>query len=122
MCEVIMSIKPAYVGKILSGEKLYEYRKKRCRRDIDSIIIYSTFPMKKIVAEVKVKGIIEGYPEDVWRKTYLNSGISKADYDEYFYGKDLAVAYVLGEINIFEKPRELQDYGKTYIPQSYCYV
>ena len=32
MCNILMSIKPQYVEKILSGNKKYEYRKKDLRR------------------------------------------------------------------------------------------
>ena len=38
MSKILMSIKPEYVDKIFSGEKKYEYRKRLCKKKIDTII------------------------------------------------------------------------------------
>ena len=46
MCQMLLSINPEYVASILQGKKLYEYRKFRCRDDVDKIIIYATAPYK----------------------------------------------------------------------------
>ena len=51
MCKLLMSINPEHVNNILSGAKRFEFRKTRCKEDIDSIIIYSTSPIMKVVAE-----------------------------------------------------------------------
>ena len=51
---VLMSIKPKYVEKILSGEKKYEYRKTLLKKDVESILVYSTSPVKKVVCEIKL--------------------------------------------------------------------
>lgn len=78
MCNILMSIKPQYVEKILSGNKKYEYRKNRAKRnDIDKIIIYSTAPIMKVVAEVDIEEIIESTPDILWKKTKLESGITE---------------------------------------------
>ena len=42
MCQMLLSINPEYVESILNGTKLYEYRKFKCRDDVDKIIIYAT--------------------------------------------------------------------------------
>lgn len=53
-----MSINPEHVNNIISGEKTYEFRKVKCKRKIDSIVIYSTAPIMQVVAEVKVLDLI----------------------------------------------------------------
>ena len=58
MCKLLMSINPEHVENILAGKKKYEFRKKKCKEQIDSIVIYSTAPVMKVVAEVEVKDII----------------------------------------------------------------
>lgn len=56
---VLLSIKPEFVEKIFSGEKLYEYRKATFKNeDISSVVIYSTMPVGKIVGEFKFKKFI----------------------------------------------------------------
>lgn len=120
--KALISIKPEYVEKILAGDKVYEYRKTKFRKDIDSIIIYSTSPEMKVVAEVKVVGIIEGSPESVWEKTRTGAGIDKAAYDRYYCEKNYAVAFCLGEVSKFSPAKTLSDYNIKSAPQSFVYV
>ena len=69
MSRMLLSIKPEYVEKILAGSKKYEFRKFRCRVDVDTIIIYSTSPIKQVVAEVEMLEVVEGDVAEVWQKT-----------------------------------------------------
>ena len=92
MSKILMSIKPVFVEKILSGEKRYEYRKTLPKKDISKIIIYSTSPVKKVVGEVCVKNILILEKEELWNKTKDKSGISKEFYDLYFKDKSISVA------------------------------
>lgn len=117
-----MSIYPEYVNNIISGEKIYEYRKIKCRKNIDCIVIYATSPISKIVAEVEVKGVIEGTPEYVWKKTHAGSGLKKSFFQEYFKHTSKAVAYSLGNIKTFSKAKDLSDYGIKQAPQSFVYL
>lgn len=48
MSKMLLSIKPEYVKKILSGKKKYEFRKFHCHDDVDTIVIYCTSPVKKL--------------------------------------------------------------------------
>ena len=50
MRKILISINPEHVAKILSGEKKFEYRTKDAKRDVDSLIIYETTPVKRVVA------------------------------------------------------------------------
>lgn len=122
MCKILMSINPEHVNNILAGIKKYEFRKSRCKERIDSIIIYSTSPIMKIVAEVEVNGIIEDTPQVVWKKTQTAAGIDKPFFDRYYLGRNTAVAYALGKVSRFASPKSLADYGIKVAPQSYVYV
>ena len=65
--KVLLSINPEYVEKIFSGEKKYEFRRNIFKRkNIKSIIIYSTSPVKKVVGEFYIEEIIEDLPEKLW--------------------------------------------------------
>ncbi len=122
MAKVLMSIKPEFVEAILSGEKKYEYRKVKCKKPIDRIVIYSTSPIMQIVAEAEVRCIISGTPDEIWRKTHNDSGISKIFYDDYYHSRDIAYAYQLGKIIKFKKSKSLKDYGVDKAPQSFRYL
>ncbi len=122
MCAILLPIKPEYADKILKQKKLYEYRKTICKRKIDKIIIYSTSPIKKVIAEVEVKGIISNSPSQLWNETKDYSGISKIKYMKYFKNKNTAFAYILGDVIIYDNPKTLKDLGINYYPQSYVYI
>ena len=47
MCSILLSINPEYAEKIMDGSKKFEFRKRKCKRRVDKIIIYSTSPVKK---------------------------------------------------------------------------
>ena len=98
MRKILISIHPEHVAKILSGEKKFEYRTKAPKRDVDSLIIYETTPVKRVVAEAKILEVIELPPEDLWRETYSQSGIDKEFFDKYFQGRKVAYAYRLGGV------------------------
>lgn len=122
MCKLLMSINPEHVNNILAGKKRFEYRKVKCREHIDSIVIYSTAPVMKVLAEVEVTDIIEGPPQSVWDQTFSAAGIDKTFFDKYYQGKSTAVAYVLGHITKYRKPLCLSDFGIKTAPQSFVYV
>lgn len=123
MCKILMPINPEYVDEILSGNKKYEYRKiKAKRKNIDKMVIYSTSPIMRVVAEVDVEGIIEASPEKLWEQTKKYSGITKDFYSKYYKNKENAIAYKLGNIKVYDKPKKLCDIGINYVPQSFIYL
>lgn len=122
MNKILVSIKPEYVKEILSGRKKYEYRKIKPKNSVDAMVIYSSAPVMKIFAEVNIEEIIEGNSDEVWEKTRNGSGTNKKLYDEYFKNKNIAVAYKLGKIKVYEKPKELIEFGLNHAPQSYVYL
>ncbi len=122
MCQMLLSINPEYVTSILQGEKQYEYRKFRCRDEVDKIIIYATAPQKQVVAEAEIAEILEDSVLNVWRQTKQHSGVSYRFFRKYYKGKKHAFAYHLKNIVVYENPRTLKDIGVTCAPQSYCYI
>lgn len=122
MCTILLPIRPEYANKIIEQTKLFEYRKNICKRKIDKIVIYSTSPVKRIVAEVEVKSILSNTPSKLWNETKQYSGISKSKYMKYFENKEKAYAYELGKIIVYKQPKLLKDFGINYYPQSYVYL
>ena len=122
MYNMLISIKPEYVKNIFNGSKKYEYRKIRCKQDIDKIIIYSTYPIMKVVGEAKVEKILEDSPDRIWEKTKKYSGINLNFYQKYFKGRSKAIAYKLTNIKKYDSPKELSSYGIKAAPQSFVYI
>lgn len=122
MSKVLLSIKPEYVQRILTGEKKFEFRKRLANKLVDTIVIYATSPVMKIVGEVKVKGVLEKAPSVLWEQTKKNAGITRKKYREYFAGCKKAFAYELGEVVKYAKESNLVEIGISQAPQSFIYI
>lgn len=122
MCKIILSINPEHVENIFNGNKKYEYRKNKCKQDVDKIIIYSTYPIMKVVGEAKVENVLEDSPEKIWQMTNKESGINLRFFEKYYEGKEKAVAYKLTDIVQYSQPVNLEYYGLKAAPQSFAYV
>lgn len=122
MSRMLLSIKPEYVNKIVSGEKKYEFRKFHCREDVDTIVIYATAPVKQVIGEVSIIAIIEDAVDEVWKQTQPESGITKKAFKEYYKNKQVAIAYQLGEVTQYDEPMSLSEVGLSYVPQSFAYI
>jgi len=122
MCKILLSINPEHVENILNGTKRFEFRKVRCKSNVDKIVIYATYPVMRVVAEVSVKKIIEGNLNEVWRRTKNFSGINQAFYYKYYSGKKKAVAYELCNVKRYKKRKMLSCYGLNCAPQSFVYL
>lgn len=120
--KIIISINPEHVKNIINGSKKYEYRTKAAKSDVNKILIYETVPVKKVVAEVEILEVIMLPPEELWNQTKLFSGITKEFFDEYFKEREVAYAYKLGKVKVFDKPKELIEFGVKSAPQSFVYI
>ena len=92
---MLLLINPEFVESILNGTKLFEYRKFRCREDVDKIIIYATAPQKQVVAEAEIEYIIEDDVLNVWRKTKQHSGITYSFFRKYLVVCIYKIKYLL---------------------------
>lgn len=122
MCSILLSINPSHVDNIMNGIKVYEFRKKACKRHVDKIIIYSTTPVMKVVGEADVDEVLIDKPSEIWKITRKKSGIDKSFFDHYFEDRDQAVAYKLKNITKYSKPKELEEIGVKNAPQSFQYI
>lgn len=122
--KVLFSIKPEFVSEIFSGTKKFEYRKSIFKDpNVETMVIYATMPVGKIIGECKIGKILQGSPNDVWEMTHKNSGIKKDFFDSYFKGRSKAYAIELKETSLYVKPRYLIDVQGTSIPpQSFRYI
>lgn len=121
--KVLLSIKPEFVEEIFSGKKRYEYRKRVFKREIESVVIYASKPVGKIVGEFTIKSILEESPQGIWDKTQKFSGVSKEFFFEYFGDRDEAYAIEIDKIRIYQEPIDpYQGSEKFVAPQSYKYL
>jgi len=115
--KILLSIKPEYVDKILTGEKKYEFRRKIFKKDVKHVYVYSTTPVQRITISFKIETIIEDKPEILWDKYKEYAGISEEDFFKYFQNCNTGYAILISNVKEL-KARKL----KIRPPQSYYYI
>lgn len=84
MEDILISIKPQYVNKILSGCKLIELRTRKVNvPEGTKVWIYSTLPEGEIVASGLIEKIELTSPENAWEKYSGVLCINSDDFNEY---------------------------------------
>lgn len=120
---VLLSIKPKYVDRILSGMKKYEFRKVIFREPVHEVVIYSSCPVKKIIGKFRVGKIIEDTPENLWLQVKEDSGLNTDEFFSYFQGKEKGFAIGIDEIVTFNEPIDPWVLNTKFTPpQSFQYI
>ena len=120
----LISIRPHYVEKILSGEKRLEFRRSWAADSIDVLVIYSSSPTQKIVAAVNVVGVTEGSPTALWELAKeKGGGVTRQVIYDYFEGKKSGFAIEIADVLEFERPVDPKKVFKGFLaPQSFRYL
>ncbi|MGV8056925.1 MAG: ASCH domain-containing protein [Smithellaceae bacterium] len=124
---LIMSIKPEYLKKILSGIKSIELRKVKPNVSKgDLIVFYASSPQKAICGAATVLSISEDSPSAVWNAYSDKLGIEKVKYDSYFGNREKAYAIILDIVWEYLQPVHLDKLREARAdfmpPQSFRYL
>lgn len=120
---VLISIHPEHVANILSGVKVFEYRRVMPTQDVSHLVLYCTAPVKRVVAVAEVAGRLKGPPSRIWAETAYGAGITRKFYRDYFSGQSSAGSFVLGNVYKLSEPLELADLSSCSVPpQSFGYL
>ena len=120
---VILSIKPEFVEKIFSGEKQYEYRKVLFKQKVDTVYIYASRPISRIVGEFKIDEILCDTPENIWNETKRQSGVTQNFFNKYYKGREKAVALKIKECKEYKEAINPESLIPNFkVPQSFIYV
>lgn len=119
----ILSIKPEFVAKIISGEKIYEFRKIIFKKKINKILIYSTMPVGKLIGEFTVKDVVHGDKAKVWKITKDKAGISFDFFSEYYLNRNTAYAIKIDQLIVYDTPvNPYLEIPGFIAPQSFRYI
>ncbi|WP_372440301.1 ASCH domain-containing protein [Geodermatophilus bullaregiensis] len=118
-----MAIHPRYAEAILAGKKRIEFRKRPLAPDVQTVVIYATSPLKSVVGEFSVSGIVQGTPQELW-KAYRSVGCIEAGaYRNYYEGSASAAGIMVGEVWRYREPMPLtRMIPSPAVPQSFTYV
>jgi len=121
----VLSIRPTFIERILSGHKTVELRRRfpilltRAR-----VLLYSTSPVQSIVAFARLDSVIQLPVRQLWRQFGDASAVTRQEFETYFEGTNSGCALTLGAVRQFERPIHLTHLERQFEfspPQSYCY-
>ena len=120
---VILSIKPKYADAILSREKTVEFRKVGFPNKADTVIIYSSNHIARIIGWFKIRNIVTLDPENAWKRYQKQGAIPKDEFDKYYKGAKKAVCIEIGPIHKIKPPIDPYKNIEHFIPpQSFRYM
>jgi len=121
--KVLLSIKPEFALKIFEGSKKFEYRRTIFRRiGVTTIVVYASNPIKKVIGEFEIEGIIQEEPQSLWEKTGQQGGISKERFLNYFGDKTKGYAIKVRDARMYDAPVPLNKLMVVSPPQSFAYL
>ena len=103
MNNVLISIKPKYVSRMLKGEKSIEIRRRSINLpDGANLWIYATLPVGSIFAVAVVEYILCDNPSKIWSKFASHIGVDEGEYVNYVKNCNKVSAIKLKSINKIE--------------------
>lgn len=120
----LISIRPRFVEKILSGEKRLEFRRSWAAEPVDILVIYSSSPVQRIVATANVVSLTEGSPTALWELAKVKrGGVPRQLIYDYFEGKKTGFAIEISDVLELESHVDPKKVFKNFIaPQSFRYL
>jgi type I restriction enzyme S subunit len=121
---VILSIKPRFVEAILNGSKSHEFRRTIFDGErVGKAYIYSTSPVKHIVASFRIGEIVKDRPEALWSRFGSRSGLEMEEFFSYYDGREQGYAIGIVGLERFVDPIDPSELLPGFRPpQSFCYV
>lgn len=108
---------------VADGVKRVEFRKRRLAEDIETVWVYATSPVSKVIGRFSVDAIVQGSPQDIWDR-YGSVGVIERDaFFDYCGGAATAVAIVVGDALRLSDPIGLDEMNPPpAVPQSFAYL
>jgi predicted transcriptional regulator len=99
--ERLISIRPSFADAIFSGSKTVEIRRKIPSIKAGTRLwIYVTKPVGEVRGVAQVASIVEGEPNVVWRACGPQTGLARADFDNYLDGSAKAYGIILCAVKV----------------------
>jgi len=103
---LLISIKPEFAELIRQGRKTVEFRRKFSKKyEGSTVVFYITRPVQQFMFTATIAQVDHSQKESLWNKYKQECGISKAVFDQYFFGTDYGYAIHLS--NLQQLPNQL---------------
>lgn len=121
---IVLSIKPKYAEFILAGSKTVEFRRAWAAKSVDTIVLYASAPIQKLVGVVQVSELVLAKPTTLWDYCKRHGGgLSKNELYLYFKGKDAGFAILLQDVKRLPQGIDPRKVITNFSPpQSFRYI
>lgn len=121
---IVLSIKPKYADLILAGTKTAEFRRAWAAEKVDTIVLYASAPIQKIVGVAQVSDVVLVSPSKLWDYCKKHGGgLTKSELLAYMDGKAKGHVILLCSVKRFDQgvlpSRVMTDFSP---PQSFRYM
>lgn len=126
--EIVMSVKPDYAERILSGVKRVEIRKKFSKRWLGSkVVLYASKPLGALVGEATISSIMYGQPAEILSRYGSDIGCSLSELDSYAQSSSKLCAIEFKDVRPYKESLPLDQishllHEELKPPQSYCHA
>lgn len=125
--DVLVSVQPKFVSKILDGDKTVELRRRFPETTVTGalVLIYSSSPVRAVVGYARIRQVLRLPIGQLWRQHGVAACVSKKEFDKYFHGIKFGFAVLLDKIKLLNPQIAANDLQKEYgivPPQSYRYL
>lgn len=118
-----MAIHERYADAIMEGVKRVEFRKRALADDIETVWVYATAPVSKVIGHFSVEEIVQGTPQDIWDQFGAVGVIEQDAFFDYYGARETAVAIVVRSAERLTTPVALHEMDpKPAVPQSFAYL
>lgn len=122
---LLISIQPRFAQAILDGTKSIELRRTRPTLEPNAqALIYASSPTKAIIGTATVTQIFQDKPEGLWATHKDATGVTAAEFTEYFEGAKIAYGLELLAVQRIDGPVALSELRQRGLepPQSWRYL
>jgi predicted transcriptional regulator/DNA-binding XRE family transcriptional regulator len=125
--DVVLSIRPQYTDKIMSGLKTVELRRRFPVSAPRGTIayIYSTSPVQALVGRATISSVVKLPLKEIWKRFGKKASIRRGDFDGYFTGLEEGFALLFENVRALERNLELPELRSRFgfePPQSFVYA
>lgn len=125
--DVVLSIRPQYSSKIISGLKTVELRRRFPISVPTGTIayIYSTSPSMSMVGVAEIKEVIKIPTSEIWDQFNDVAFIEKTDFEKYFDGVEEGCVIKFENVRAYSNPLPLSELRSRFDfepPQSFLYA
>jgi predicted transcriptional regulator len=125
--DVLVSIRPIHVSKILKGQKTVELRRRFPEVGEKGVtaFIYSSSPVRAVVGFARIEYVLKLPVSRIWKEHSDAACISRHEFDAYFSGLAAGFAIIFADVRSLKQQLKAADLLEKFgivPPQSYRYL